>query len=110
MMTQKAYFPLRLDGPLTVSRAEELQVLVLTALEAAEPVLIQLPEDERIDISFLQLLIAAQKTAAREGKILALADDAAAPLKAEIARCGIPEVDPSSGVRILPAFTTGSSQ
>ena len=96
-----------LKGPLTVTYADPIAADVLAALGAAEAVTIDISGATGIDVSFLQILIAANKTATRNRKTLKLAAPNYAMLEKEAARCGLPDSIRSNGAPVLPFATTG---
>lgn len=88
---------LQLRGPLVISGANETRILIAEALEQASSVRLDVSETTDIDISFLQTLIAAHKTAKLEQKMLTVTASGSERLAAEIARCGLP-------TSVLPDF------
>lgn len=79
---------LRLSGPLTIRRVAELRDALSTALAAENSIIVELPEGSDADISFVQLLIAARKSAHATGKSLRLAQPASGPLADVLAKGG----------------------
>jgi anti-anti-sigma regulatory factor len=63
---------LTLKGELTIARAEELKAALSESLQGAASVRIQLSDAGAIDLSCLQLLCSAHRTAAALGKSLTL--------------------------------------
>ncbi len=63
---------LALDGECTLDRALELKSILLEALKDGGDLLLNLENAAAADLSFLQLLCAAHRTALRCGKQLAL--------------------------------------
>ena len=72
--TRKGKAVLSLDGELTVARAAELHEALVHSLDKAETVEINLDNATRIDLSCLQLLCSAHRTAANRGKTLTVSD------------------------------------
>lgn len=54
----------------TVWKADEVKALLLAALREADRVEVELSAVASVDVTFLQTLCAAQKMAARDGKVL----------------------------------------
>ncbi len=69
--TQKAKV-LKLTGDLTISRGEEILSQLRDAFEKNREVCVSLQEVESMDLSFLQLLCSAHRTAAVEKKTIVL--------------------------------------
>lgn len=65
---------LKLDGEVNVSHATDLKDALIQSLEKAETVEINLNDVTGIDLSCLQLLCSAHRTAAKEGKTLTIKD------------------------------------
>lgn len=63
---------LTLTGDLTISRAADILSLLRESLQAGDEVRIILQEVSRVDLSCLQLLCSAHRTAAAAGKVLTL--------------------------------------
>lgn len=85
------------DGPLVLTRMPALQEQIATALSARDVVVLDVSAAGEIDISFIQLLISAHKTAKLQHKHLSVAMNGAERLAARIAACGLPE-------SVLPDF------
>lgn len=64
-----------LEGDLTVDRAGEMRALLLGALNDSESVVIGFKENCKADVSFLQIVCAAYRSALDSGKHLKLDDD-----------------------------------
>jgi ABC-type transporter Mla MlaB component len=61
-----------MKGNLTVERAVELKGMLLDALKCSASVIIHFKENSKIDVSFLQLVCAAYRSALSSGKHLKL--------------------------------------
>jgi anti-anti-sigma regulatory factor len=96
-----------LKGPLTVTHADPIAATLLEALGASEAVTIDLSGATGIDVSFLQILIAANKSAARNRKTLKIAAPGYEMLAKEAARCGLPGPKSANAAHVLPCATTG---
>lgn len=68
----KAY--LKLEGELTVALAADLRAALLNSFERADNVIINLDNVTKIDLSCLQLLCSAHRTADEDGKTLTVED------------------------------------
>jgi len=101
---------IHLKGPLTVPYADSIHASLLEALGAAEAVTVDLSAATSIDVSFLQILIAANKTATRSSKVLKVASSGSGILENEAARCGLLDPIGSNGAHGLPCIEIGMSQ
>lgn len=63
-----------LDGELTVARAAEIRDSLVRAIDSADSIEINLDKVTGMDLSCLQLLCSAHRTAAGKGKVLAIND------------------------------------
>ena len=72
--TRKGKAYLKLKGELTVARAADLKGALVTSLNKAKEVEINLAEVTNIDLDCLQLMCSAHLTAFKEGKSLYLKD------------------------------------
>ena len=70
MDTDTIHHDLKLSGPLTTAGANDIRGLIAEALETSNSVRIDVSAVTDIDLSFLQTLIAAHKTAKLERKSL----------------------------------------
>ena len=64
-----------LDGSLTIQRIGELKEIVALALAESGHVILNLAKGTEADLSFLQLICAAHKSASRDRKLLLLDAD-----------------------------------
>ena len=76
-----------MEGPLVISRAASLQAQLIEAFDAADAIHIDLTSASDLDVSFLQLLVAARKSAVAEGKTLTMSTPWM--LANHIERCGL---------------------
>lgn len=60
------------EGDLTIARAASLRETLLEALESARDVKLDCSAATNVDVTFLQLLVAAQRTAAARGVNLSI--------------------------------------
>lgn len=65
---------LSLDGELTVARAAELKDALARSIDSADSIEINLDKASGMDLSCLQLLCSAHRTAAGKGKVLTIKD------------------------------------
>ena len=79
---------LRFDGSLTLPRADAIRSILAAALDAGAPIAIDCDGATEVDVSFIQLLLAARRSAAHRGAALALAAPAAGALRAALERGG----------------------
>jgi len=91
-------------GSLTVSQSEAIQASLLEGLTQHASVEIDCSGAEEIDVSFLQILISASRTAAAWNKNLSLSSPPCALLTEAMNRCGIPV--PATGVTSLAGLFT----
>jgi len=63
-----------LEGELTVARAAVVKDSLVRAINSADSIVINLDKVSGMDLSCLQLLCSAHRTAARRGKVLAIKD------------------------------------
>ncbi len=68
---------LKLHDKLTIASADELKATLVAALDGGGDILLDATAVEQIDLTGLQLLFAAHKTAVRNGKTFAFAEGAA---------------------------------
>jgi anti-anti-sigma regulatory factor len=79
---------LRFDGSLTLPRAETIRSILAAALDEGAPIAIDCDGATEVDVSFIQLLLAARRSAAHRGASFALAAPAAGTLRAALERGG----------------------
>ncbi|MGH7035184.1 MAG: STAS domain-containing protein [Stellaceae bacterium] len=79
---------LRFDGSLTLPRAETIRSILAGALDEGGGVAIDCEGATEVDVSFIQLLLAARRSAAHRGASLALAAPAAGALRTALERGG----------------------
>lgn len=94
---------LALEGPLTVPHAESICARVLDALDTAQSVTIDVSGATGIDISFLQILIAANKSAARDRKTMTLSAQGYEMVESEAVRCGLRGHKDDNAAQALPS-------
>jgi len=79
---------LNLSGPLTVAVCETLQMDLAAAFEKADEIIVGVDPDAETDLTFLQLLIAAERSAAARGKRVALRAPPTGALAEALRACG----------------------
>ncbi len=77
-----------IGGLRTIRCAEQTRSLLLEALHGCSPLCLDCSAVEDADLSFVQLLLSARKTAERSGKILTLAHDASGAFLHALSRAG----------------------
>ena len=70
-----APFVVPLSGPLTIATAAAIRTSLLAGLDTQRDIQVDCAAGTSFDISFVQLLIAAQRQAAMQGSTLTLAGD-----------------------------------
>lgn len=83
----------RLSGALTIRRAAELRDMLLTSLASHQDIVLDLDADAEADISFVQLVLAAQVSAHAGGKQIRLKAPSAGPLRDVLERGGFLAAD-----------------
>lgn len=89
---------LALQGTLTISRADELRAEILEAIHTHPVVALDCAEAEDVDVAFLQLLIAANRSAEQLGKTVRFLAPPSGVLADAIMRCGFPPVPPTTSL------------
>jgi hypothetical protein len=77
-----------LDGSRTIRNAEDTRSLLMEALKRPSPIRLNCSAVDEADLSFLQLLFSARKSAEDAGKTLTLSHPASAPFLAAASRAG----------------------
>ncbi len=95
---------LTLGGRLTVERAAEIKALLLSALEDSPSLRLHLEGVEEIDLSFLQLLMAARRSSEARGGSVLLAGPSDQPYRQAVDRAGLRRHPDAEGTDPLPAF------
>lgn len=78
-----------LAGPLTVRTIKTIHGRIADALHHHPAITIDCSAATEVDLSFLQLMIAARKSAAAAGKTVSLARPAAGPLRDALTHAGL---------------------
>jgi hypothetical protein len=77
-----------LDGSRTIRNAEDTRDLLMEALKRPSPIRLNCSAVDEADLSFLQLLLSARKSAEAAGKALTLSHSASASFLAAVSRAG----------------------
>jgi len=77
------------SGELCLPRAEEIRDRLLAALDQAQTVVIDVSQATEIDLSTIQLILAARLSAERRGVSLRLVSPANGPLAATLLAAGL---------------------
>jgi anti-anti-sigma regulatory factor len=92
-----------LPGKLTVATVEETHAKLREALAGDSAVTLDCSQASEIDVTFLQLLVSAQRSAARAGKTVRLTAPPSGALAEAMQRCGFPSAGATSALaEILP--------
>ena len=79
---------LKFSGDLTIENTRELRQLLLAALDNLEEITLAFEDVTAVDLSFVQLLCAAHRTAVRADKIFQVAGSRPEILKAAVRETG----------------------
>jgi anti-anti-sigma regulatory factor len=79
---------IKLSGELTIERAEELRKMLRDTLERTERLFLSFTEVTEVDVSFLQLLCSAHRTALKANKSFWLDKDRPEALRSAIKEVG----------------------
>jgi ABC-type transporter Mla MlaB component len=77
-----------MSGPLTLPEAEAIRDQLAAALAKGQPITVDCSGAAEVDLSFIQLLLSARRSAARQGLTLALAEPAAGALLTALRQAG----------------------
>jgi len=84
-----ASVPIALDGPLTIRTIADVRAALLEALAGHPAVQLDCTGAESVDLSFIQVVLAARLSAAQAGRQLALAAPADGALRAALEQGGL---------------------
>jgi len=79
---------LKLEGRLTIERTHELKDTLLDALKRKDEVIIDLKDAMEVDVSFLQLLCSAHKSALQMNKNLIIGSERSSALRTVVHQAG----------------------
>jgi anti-anti-sigma regulatory factor len=110
MTSSSVSVPLKLCGSLTTPNSEETHRAIRDALSGSESLVVDCSTATEIDVSFLQLLVSAQRTAERAHKAIALASPPQGVLADALRRCGFATAERTTSLaKIFPSATRGAS-
>ena len=99
--------PISLSGPLTVAACEALHGELAQALARADDVVVALDSQAEVDLTFLQLLVAATRSAQAQGKRIALAAPPAGAFADALRICGLPAAPGATSLTQIFALQGG---
>lgn len=79
----------KFTGAATIRQAEDIADRLGRALAQSDPVLLDCDELQEVDFAFLQMVVAAKKQAANQGKSLGLTAPARGALLEALMICGV---------------------
>jgi len=88
-------------GSLTTPTSEQTHQTIREALEGSDSVVLDCAGAEEIDVSFLQILVAAGRAAERGRKTIGLAGPAQGALAEALRRCGFAAAEGKTALRDL---------
>lgn len=80
-----------LNGPLTISNAQEIKNAMLNALNSTNHVCLDLSAIDEYDLSFMQILISLYRTASSVGKKISFVGSESPGFVSFLSNCGCPE-------------------
>ena len=93
---------LKLSGRLTTPVSDDTRRALRTALEQGEKLVLDCSEASEVDVSFLQLLVAAKRAAERSHKTIAFSTPPQGALAEALRRCGFAQ--PKAAVSLAEIF------
>ena len=93
---------LKLSGRLTTPTSDDTHRAMRAALERCESLVLDCSEANEVDVSFLQLLVAAQRAAERSHKTIAFSAPPQGVLADAMRRCGF--AAPKAAVSLAEIF------
>ena len=110
MSSSSVSTPLKLCGSSTTPQSEETHRAVRDALSGGAHLVVDCTEASEIDVSFLQLLVAAQRSAERSGKTIALSAPPQGALADALKRCGFAAAAGTTALaRLFPPAAGGAA-
>ncbi|HVI51892.1 MAG TPA: STAS domain-containing protein [Candidatus Sulfotelmatobacter sp.] len=76
------------SGSATIRQADDVAHRLRQALESSDRIEVDCSELDEVDVTFLQLILAAHKSAEADGKVLVLSSPAKGALLDAVAICG----------------------
>jgi ABC-type transporter Mla MlaB component len=108
MTTSPPETRLHLRGPLTIGGGEALHAEFGEALRRNRDIIVEIDAEAEVDVAFLQLLLAAQRSAAASGRRIALQTPPSGGLATAIASCGF--APPAGAVSLDEIFSLESGR
>jgi ABC-type transporter Mla MlaB component len=109
MTSSSVSVPLKLRGSLTTPFSEDAHRAIRDALSGCENLVVDCSEAAEIDVSFLQLLASAERSAERAHKSIALAAPPQGVLADALRRCGFAPVEGATALdKIFPSTARGA--
>lgn len=84
-------------GGMTVDRAEEIKQEILSTLNAVDRVIVNMSHVDEVDLSFIQILLAAEKEARALGKEFRLSGDVAESVRSAFLTGGFSRSECATG-------------
>jgi ABC-type transporter Mla MlaB component len=109
MSAASAQIRIVLRGSLTIAACEAAHLELARNLAAAGSVVIETDGDAEVDLSFVQLLIAAQRSAERAGRVVALAAPPAGGLAEALISCGFQPAPNATDLKDVLLISTRSA-
>jgi anti-anti-sigma regulatory factor len=107
MLIETTPFALAFDGGLTIAQADAIHAALLDALQNHSAVVIDCAGVEEIDLTFLQLLISASRTALAANKSFHFSSPPTGLLADAISRCGF-AIQASATTSVAEIFSISS--
>ena len=109
MSAASAQIRIVLRGSLTIAACEAAHLELARNLAAASSVVIETDGDAEVDLAFIQLLIATQRSAERSGKLVALAAPPAGGLAEALISCGFQPAPNATDLKDVLLISTRSA-
>lgn len=100
---------LSFDGSRTLANANDVRASLINALQASNLVVLECNGLQDVDLTFVQCLLAARRSAAEQGKSLSLAAPAAGSLREVLQRGGFLSTPDASASPDEAFWTTGAA-
>jgi len=97
-----------LRGPLTVAACEAIQAELVAAEQRGLDIVVDWEPEAEVDVAFLQLLISAERSAARAGRAVALRAPPSGGLAAALASAGF--APPPGAVALKDIFSLNAGR
>jgi anti-anti-sigma regulatory factor len=100
---------LSFDGTRALSHANDVRTSLIAALHASNVVVLECGNLEDVDLTFIQCLLSARRSATEQGKTLSLAAPAAGSLREVLQRGGFLNARDSNSSPDEAFWTTGAA-